>query len=87
LGSVTSFFGIKGEFLRFSRKRQDGSVPNFFSGCRRKHLFIKTCIEKQCTRPLNQHMPSIALFLKKEKCKNLGALEVPPPEPRVYTYC
>jgi len=26
----TSFFGIKGAFLLFSRKRQDGSAPNFF---------------------------------------------------------
>jgi len=26
---------------------------SFFSGFRRKHLFITTCIEKQCTRPLN----------------------------------
>jgi len=26
----------------------------FFSGFRRKHLFITACIEKQCTRPLNQ---------------------------------
>jgi len=38
--------------LRFSRKRQDGSSPNFFSGFRGKHLFITTCSEKQCTRPL-----------------------------------
>jgi len=29
---VTSFFGIKGFFLRFPRKRQDGSAPNFFQG-------------------------------------------------------
>jgi len=39
----------------FSRKRQDGSAPIFFfyfSWFRRKHLFITTCIEKQCTRPL-----------------------------------
>jgi len=50
---VTSFFGIKGTFLRFSRKRQDGFAPNFFSRFRRKHLLITTCIEKQCTRPLN----------------------------------
>jgi len=26
---------------------------NFFSGFRRKHLFITTCIEKQCTWPLS----------------------------------
>jgi len=29
---VTSFFGIKGAFLRFFRKQQDESVPNFFQG-------------------------------------------------------
>jgi len=27
-------------------------VPKFFSGFRRKRLFITTSIEKQCTRPL-----------------------------------
>jgi len=27
---VTSFFRFKGAFLRFSRKRQDGSAPIFF---------------------------------------------------------
>jgi len=27
-----SFFGITGAFLRFSRKRQGGSVPMFFQG-------------------------------------------------------
>jgi len=36
-----SFFGFKGTYLRFSRKRQDGSAPNFVSGFRRKHLFIR----------------------------------------------
>jgi len=34
------------------RKRQDGSAPNFFSGFRRKLLFITTCIERHCTRSL-----------------------------------
>jgi len=37
--------------LRFSRKRQDGSAPIFFSWFRRKHFFITTCIKKHCTRP------------------------------------
>jgi len=37
-------------FLRFSRKRQDGSAPNF-SEFRRKYLFITTSIEKHCTQP------------------------------------
>jgi len=27
---MMSIFGIKGAFLRFSRKRQDGSAPIFF---------------------------------------------------------
>jgi len=49
---VTSFFGFKGAFLHFSCKRPDRSALNFFSGFRRKHLLITTCIEKQCTRPL-----------------------------------
>jgi len=40
-----SFFGIKGAFLRFCRKRQDGYVPNFFSGFKRKHLFITTALK------------------------------------------
>jgi len=38
--------------LRFSQKQQDESVPIFFSGFRRKRLFITTRIEKQCTRLL-----------------------------------
>jgi len=50
---VTSFFEIRDAFLRFSQKRHDGSAPNYFSGFKRKHLFITTCIEKQCTRPLS----------------------------------
>jgi len=29
---VTSFFGIKGAFFAFFRKRQDGSAPNFIQG-------------------------------------------------------
>jgi len=41
-------------FLRFSRKRQDKICAKFFSGFRSKHLFITTCIEKHCTRPLSQ---------------------------------
>jgi len=36
-----------------SRKSQDRFAPNFFSGLRRKHLFITTCIEKQCTWSLS----------------------------------
>jgi len=34
-------------FLRFSRRRVHGSAQNFFSGFRRKHLFIATHVEKQ----------------------------------------
>jgi len=47
-----SFFGIEGAFLSFSRKQQDGTVT-FFSRFRAKQFFITTCIENQCTRPLN----------------------------------
>jgi len=48
---MTSFFGIKmcGFFSKTTRR----IYAKFFSGFRRKHLFITTCIEKQCTRPLN----------------------------------
>jgi len=38
--------------MRFSRKRQDGYALNFVSNFKRKHLFITTYIEKQCTRSL-----------------------------------
>jgi len=41
--------------VRFSYKRQDGSVPNFLSRFV-KHLFITTCIEKQCTWPLTSQV-------------------------------
>jgi len=34
--------------LRFSRKPQDG-FASVFLGFRRRHLFVATCIEKQCT--------------------------------------
>jgi len=48
---VTSFFGIKGAFISKTTRR---ICANFFSGFRRKHLFITTCIEKQWTRSLSQ---------------------------------
>jgi len=42
-------------FLRFFfQKQQDECAPNFFSGFRRKHLFIAIYIEKHCTRSLRQ---------------------------------
>jgi len=42
-------------FLHFSRKHQDRFVPIFFQVLRENtNLFIITCIEKQCTRPLKQ---------------------------------
>jgi len=45
------FLELKVRFLSFSQKRQDKSAPIFFSGFRRKHLFVTTCIEKHCTGP------------------------------------
>jgi len=38
-------------FLRFSRKRQDGSAPNFFQELG-ENTCLATCIEKHCTRLL-----------------------------------
>jgi len=47
---VTSFFEIKvGVFL----KNDKTALRQFFSGFTRKHLFITTCNEKHCTRPLS----------------------------------
>jgi len=45
-------FGIKGAFFAFFSKTIRWICAKFFSGFRRKHLFITTCIGKQCTRPL-----------------------------------
>jgi len=51
---VTSYFEIKvcvfGIFLENDKTNQ----RQFLLGFRRKHLFITTCIEKQCTRPLRE---------------------------------
>jgi len=47
---VTSFFGIKSAFFSKTTRR---IYVKFFSGFRRKHLFITTCFEKQCTRSLS----------------------------------
>jgi len=51
---VTSFFGIISAFLAFSQVTRQ-ICAKFFSRFRRKHLFISTCIEKQCIRPSNVH--------------------------------
>jgi len=42
--------------LRFSRKHQDGSAPILFFQDLRENtvLFITSCIEKHCTRPLKE---------------------------------
>jgi len=44
--------------LRFSRKRQDGFAPIFLGF--RKHFFVTTCIEKQCTQPLSFMLLTLA---------------------------
>jgi len=46
---VTLFFGINGAFFVFFLKTSRWICAKFFSRFRRKHLFITTCIEKQCT--------------------------------------
>jgi len=40
-----SFFGIKGAFFRFSRKRQDGSVPNFFQILRGNNCSLRPALK------------------------------------------
>jgi len=47
---VTSFFGIKGAF--FSKTTRRICAKFFFRWSLLQHLFITTCIEKQCTRSL-----------------------------------
>jgi len=37
-------------------------------------LFIKTCIEKQCTRPLSLSVKKRYDTIKNQKLKNLGAV-------------
>jgi len=58
---VTSFFGIK--VCVFLENGTTDLRQFFFSGCRRKQLFITTCIEKHCTRPYksvtNKRIPGI----------------------------
>jgi len=56
-----SFFGIKGVFFSKTTRR---ICAKFFSGFRRKRLFITTCIEKQCTRPLYYRNPRFILKFK-----------------------
>jgi len=42
---VTSFFGFKGAFLRFSRKRQDGSVPIFFQNLEKNACSLQPALK------------------------------------------
>jgi len=42
---VTSFFGIKGAFLRFSRKRQDGFAPIFFQDLRENTCSLQLALK------------------------------------------
>jgi len=49
---VTSFFGIKAYIFCIFFTTTRRSCTNFFSGFRRKHLSITTCIEKHCTGSL-----------------------------------
>jgi len=50
---MTSFFGIKAAvFAFFLNNKMD--LRQIFPRFKRKHLFITTSIEKQCTRPLRE---------------------------------
>jgi len=47
----------------FFSKKTNRIWANFFSGFKRKKLFITTCIEKYCTRPLiTSHVRTIILY-------------------------
>jgi len=61
---MTSFFGIKDSVLAFFSKIPRRISPIFFSGFERKHLFITTCSEKQCTG-------SLMLNVKQEKYQKI----------------
>jgi len=67
---MTSFFRIKGAFFSFFSKMIRRICVNFFLRLRRKHLFITTCIEKQCTRPLSINMPKHSLLIWKTNGKS-----------------
>jgi len=47
------YVGVK-RFLLFLVNDKTDLPQNFFSGFRRKHLFIITCIEKHCTGHLTK---------------------------------
>jgi len=79
---VTSFFGIKVCVIFENDKT---NLRQIFSGFfYRKHLFITTCIEKHCTRLLNDHVSggiwtlarklTSIVFQKKLLCCVLSAL-------------
>jgi len=48
-----SFFEIKVCAFCVFLENDKTNIFQFFSGFKRKHLFITTCIEKHCTRPFN----------------------------------
>jgi len=71
---VRHFSELQVNFLRVSRKRQDGFAPNIFLGFKRKHLFITTCIEKHCIRPLKTNFRY--WYYRCERSRNKTASEV-----------
>jgi len=42
---VTLFFGIKGTFLRFTRKQQDGPTPFFFQDLRESTCSLQPALK------------------------------------------
>jgi len=60
---VTSLFGIEGAFFVFLETTRRICAKFFFSWFRRKHLFITTCIEKQCTPAFNTRSLSCKSYL------------------------
>jgi len=60
---MTSFFGIKHAIFAFFLKTTRRISAKFFLEFKRKHLFITTCIEKQCTQPLRRYNYSVSMSL------------------------
>jgi len=63
---MTSFFGIK---VCVFLENDKTDRAKFFSGFRRK-LFIITCIEKQCTRPLRIEYISQNTYIYEQSINN-----------------
>jgi len=62
-------YHVKSQFQDFGNHLCKMDLRQFFSGFRRKHLFISTCIEKQCTRPLSKAVSELPGLNSPALCK------------------